>query len=310
MKILYFAPQDAPRSLTEAFRFAATVSGFHGLVCQSAEDFQAQSRQLTAKEEIHFLLCSLADRSVAEVLLAEHGFIHSLATTHQSPLTATEKRDLHSGFSRHVLPIGGGEPSQAQENLFREGLLSTFQRWKIPRLVTLENEIPYATCHRMFVQTSGRKAQVLLSVEEFLLGFSRLTSPRFKSTFIPRALEVTDEFLLNAIAISSGSAEAAIEVAFGFDGGTFGVSVSDARGALLPWTFFRKVLGNSADTSSLKTSQSPSLGLGLRSSFALSRSLTAQVAGGRFCCMTALIPYARSLGEFDGESKRLEYFGL
>jgi hypothetical protein len=315
VKIVALLRPECPRAFSEAFRFAATVAGFQGQVYSSPEEFQAQSRTLSATEELHYLFCTLDDREFAQALLSERGFVHSVATTHKATLGDPEKRALQSGFARHVLPFFD-RPGSDQD--LRERLLSTFWRWKIPQFKTLEHELPYARVQRMQVHNSHQKDLVSQSVEEFLSQFAGLTSPRFKATFLPRALEVTDELVQNAVAIScinqdsnfSLQAEEAIDVTFGFDGGNFGVSVSDARGALLPWTFFRKALGHTGDTPSFENSRGPSLGLGLRSSLALSHSLTAQVAVGRFCCVTALVPYLRTTADFDASPKRVEYFGL
>lgn len=317
MKILYLQPQENPRTCTEAFRLAAAVSGFHGIVCTTPEELQSQSRTLSQAEELHYLVCDLESRSVAQTLLTERGFVHSVATIHSTPLRDEQKRALQSGFARHVLPVACDSAAQAPS--LREQLLSTFRRWKTPRLSSLACDLPRADCLRMTIQNPRHRGEALAKIEDLLSGFSPLASGRFKSTFIPRAVEVADEFILNAVAASGAdpehdfelSTDERISVSFGFDGGMFGVSVEDAHGSLLPWTFFRKAFGLNEDSSTPEPAGIPSrasLGLGLRASLAISQSLTAQVASGRFCCMTALVPYERASTAL--KPKRLEYFAL
>jgi hypothetical protein len=318
MKILLLAKKDFPRAFSEVFRLTAAVSGFRGVVCSSEDEFQSESSRLSSCEELHYLVAPLSDRKCVQSIVAKRGFVHSVVTFHSAHPSADEVRDLESGFVRHLIPLR--EATDEGVAALRENLSSTFSRWRVPTLQTLAAELPYARCQTMQIRTQKERSAALESVENTLAALAPLAAPRFKSTFVSRCLEVVDEFLLNAITATGVDTNAAFELqeeqvvqlSFGFDGGTFGVSVTDQAGSLRPWTFFRKALGVDADSPSADTERGTSLALGLRSSLAVSRSLVAQVAPRRFTCISAFVSYGRSGGAASAvsEPKRLEYFAL
>ena len=318
MKILLLAKKEFPRAYTEVFRIASAISGFRGVVCSSEDEFESESSRLSSCEELHYLIAPISDRKCVQNIIARRGFVHSVITFHSTHPSTDEVRDLESGFVRHLIPLKEATDEGVAE--LRAILASTFSRWQLPTFQTLAAELPYAKCQTIHIRTRNECNVALEAVENTLTALAPLAAPRFKSSFIGRCLEVTDEFLLNAISATESDPNAAFELkeeqivklSFGFDGGTFGVSVTDQVGALRSWTFFRRALGVEEDSPSANTERIKSLGLGLRSSLALSRSLVAQVAPRRFTNISAFISYGRSGGAASASSelKRLEYFAL
>lgn len=316
MKVLFLPSQNpagVDRVTLEAFRLASALAGFQGLVCENSEALLALSRSLTAKEEIHGLVCFLEDRECAQTLLAEHGFVHSVCALYQKAPTREERRDLQTGAIRTLLPVPS-DLTSARPTL-RESFLRVFARWQEPTSPALDEELPLARPLRFTVRTGEQRRSLLRAIEEDLGALAPHAQTRYTSSFLPRTLEVTDELLLNAFAVTGVSVEKefclpfedAIEVECGFDGGVFAVSVRDRRGALRPWTLFRQIYGEVSEAPSYNEAGRLSFGLGLRTTFEVSSLLIAQVAPHRSTRMTALVPYERASADKSKPLPRVEY---
>ena len=219
---------------------------------------------------------------------------------------------LASGFARHLLP---------KADALVSALLPTFHRLTNPGAVPLGRTLgDNVSIRNVQVRHPSHLSNLSTEIEEELGLFAQSAESTFRSIFIPRVQQVIDEIFMNALVVTTGSndltsfllsRQESIQVEWGFNGESFGLRITDRKGALLPWTFLRSAFGLPLKTQPGKAnSERKSLGIGLQASLAMSCELSATVASRRFTQIDAVVPYERSLKAFELSPKRVEFFSL
>jgi len=141
-----------------------------------------------------------------------------------------------------------------------------------------------------------------------------LSQKFMREGMFPRGWQAASELFDNALRATLGEAKSedfvlashgAIDMSFACDGETLGVSVTDKRGTLEPWTFFRSVFSRPSEAA---LPGKTSLGMGLRATLASSASVIASVSPGSSTCVQAFLPLERSQRAVAMRPKRVEYF--